>query len=64
VSKFASAAGEGNQCATITAKGATIAARPAWLAQNAAMAGVAALAIAERKSTTVGMYALYFDLVR
>jgi hypothetical protein len=57
-------AGEGNQCATITARGATIAAAPAWLAQNAAIAGVAVLAIAESSSTAVGMYALYFDFVR
>jgi hypothetical protein len=42
------------------ARGATIAAALAWLAQNAAIAGVAALARAVSRSTTVGRYALYF----
>jgi hypothetical protein len=54
------AAGEGNQCATITASGATIAATAAWFAQNAAIAGVAAFATTEIASTAVGKYALYF----
>src|SRR5258708_5451400 len=46
--------GEGSQCATMTARGAKIAATPAWLAQNAAIAGVAEVAIAVSSSTTVG----------
>src|ERR1700724_184698 len=46
--------GEGSQCATMTASGAKIAATPAWLAQNAAIAGVAVFAIAVSSSTTVG----------
>jgi hypothetical protein len=36
------------------ASGATIAATLAWLAQNAAIAGVAVFAIAVSSSTTVG----------
>src|SRR5258708_5398606 len=46
--------GEGSQCATMTASGAKIAATLAWLAQNAAIAGVAVFAIAVSRSTTVG----------
>src|ERR1700704_280298 len=46
--------GEGSQCAPMTASGAKIAAALAWLAQNAAIAGVAVLAIAVSSSTTVG----------
>jgi len=46
--------GEGSQCATITASGARIAAAVAWFIQNAAIAGVAALARVVSSSTTVG----------
>src|SRR6202171_775516 len=46
--------GEGSQCATMTASGAKIAAALAWVAQNAAMAGVAVFAMAVSSSTTVG----------
>jgi hypothetical protein len=52
--ELAPANGEGSQCATTTASGATIAATLAWLAQNAAIAGVAVFAIAVSSSTTVG----------
>src|ERR1700675_1203632 len=54
VFESAPAYGEGSQCATMTASGAKIAAAPAWLAQNAAIAGVAVFAIAVSSSTTVG----------
>src|ERR1700675_4936468 len=46
--------GEGSQCATMMASGAKIAAPLAWLAQNAAIAGVAVFAIAVSSRTTVG----------
>src|ERR1700681_3640458 len=46
--------GEGSQCATTTTSGAKIAAALAWLAQKAAIAGVAVFAIAASSSTTVG----------
>jgi hypothetical protein len=44
----------------MTASGAKIATTLAWLAQNAAIAGVAVFAIAVSRSTTVGRYATYF----
>jgi len=46
--------GEGNQCATMTANGAKIAAAVAWLIQKAAIAGVAAFASEVSTNTTVG----------
>jgi hypothetical protein len=52
--------GEGSQCATTTASGANIAAAVAWFIQNAATAGVAALASVVSSSTAVGKYAAYF----
>jgi hypothetical protein len=52
--------GDGSQCATIKARGATIAATEAWFAQNAAIAGVAVFAIAVSNKTAVGKYAAYF----
>ena len=54
VCESATAYGDGSQCATMTANGAKIAATPAWLAQNAAIAGVAVFAIAVSSNTTVG----------
>ncbi len=48
------AVGEGNQCATTTASGARIAAAVAWFIQNAATAGVAALASVVSSNTAVG----------
>src|SRR5258708_22669456 len=52
--------GEGSQCATMTASGAKIAATPAWLAQNAAIAGVAVFAMAVTSLPTVRRYAAHF----
>src|SRR2546430_14233010 len=54
VFESATAYGEGSQCATMTANGAKIAATPAWLAQNAAIAGVAGLGIAGSNRTKRG----------
>src|SRR5437899_10547501 len=45
VFESATAYGEGSQCATMTASGAKIAPTPAWLAQNAPLAGAAGFAI-------------------
>jgi hypothetical protein len=46
--------GEGSQCATITAKGAKIAAAVAWFIQKAAIASVAVFATEVSSRTTVG----------
>jgi hypothetical protein len=47
-------AGDGSQCATITASGATIAAAVPCAAQKAAIAGVAAFASAVSSNKSVG----------
>lgn len=51
---LAASDGEGSQCATMTAKGAKIAAAIACFIQKAAMAGVAAFASEVSSNITVG----------
>jgi hypothetical protein len=48
------ATGDGSQCATMTARGARIAAAVAWFIQKAATAGVAAFATEVSNSRAVG----------
>jgi hypothetical protein len=52
--ELAPAAGDGNQCATITASGVKIAAAVAWFIQKAAIAGVAVFANEVSSKTAVG----------
>ena len=52
--------GDGSQCATTTASGATMDAASAWFAQKTEMAGVAAFASAVSSKTALGKYAAYF----